>query len=370
MLREIASAAWRGELRTNPGWTTLGKRVTVHSQGGCPMGEAGRSVTDAAGQVHGCEGLYVMDAAAFPTSVGVNPSATIAAIAEYKIEQFIRKKRPGWRARDHQQAEQWMTEHGRAALDPLNVGSIHTRNAPSPEINVIGMKFTEAMQGFWAPVPEGENTIDFANLQAFPDPDQIARFVEAESDGIKSGRAIQVRLTVNIDDLARLIAAERTVQPAKLKISGRTALGLSKSDPGFDIGTGSFLQMFVRPRPDNGTRFFRYHLRSDDNLYELKGLKVLWDAPGFDSWHDTSTLYFENIGPAGRHRGILRVSLETFLGTQLPSMEITGTTDAARKSWALIAFYKYFAGELADIYLKRADALKDVLFKLVTGIHV
>ena len=34
-----------------------------------------------------------MDAAAFPTSVGVNPSATIAAVAEYKIEQFIRGER-------------------------------------------------------------------------------------------------------------------------------------------------------------------------------------------------------------------------------------------------------------------------------------
>ena len=92
VLREIASNAWHGELRTNPGWTTLSKRVTVHSQGGCPMGERGRSVTDAKGEVYGCEGLYVMDAAAFPTSVGVNPSATIAAIAEYKVEQFIRKK--------------------------------------------------------------------------------------------------------------------------------------------------------------------------------------------------------------------------------------------------------------------------------------
>ncbi len=82
VLREIASVAWRGELRTNPGWTTLGKRITVHSQGGCPMGKDGESVTNAAGEVHGCNGLYVMDAAAFPTSVGVNPSATIAAIAE------------------------------------------------------------------------------------------------------------------------------------------------------------------------------------------------------------------------------------------------------------------------------------------------
>ena len=51
-------------------------------------------------------------------------------------------------------------------------------------------------------------------------------------------------------------------------------------------------------------------------------------------------------------------------------MEITGTNDPARKSWALLAFYRYFAGELADIYMQRADAVKDAFFKLVTGIHV
>ena len=89
VLRDIASRGWQGELRTNPAWTTLGRRVTVHSQGGCPMGAPGQSVTNPEGEVHECSGLYVMDAAAFPTSVGVNPSATIAAVAEFKIERFI-----------------------------------------------------------------------------------------------------------------------------------------------------------------------------------------------------------------------------------------------------------------------------------------
>ncbi len=191
VLREIASAAWRGELRTNPGWTTLGKRVTVHSQGGCPMGEHGRSVTDAAGEVHGCDGLYVMDAAAFPTSVGVNPSATIAAIAEYKIELFIQKNRnQSWSAKDHQRASEWITTQRRAVLDPLNHGGVQTRNAPSPAVNVIGMSFTEAMRGFWSPVPEGEAETDFSNLKTFHDQvdDYVKLFVDAESDGIKNGR--------------------------------------------------------------------------------------------------------------------------------------------------------------------------------------
>ena len=56
----------------------------------------------------------------------------------------------------------------------------------------------------------------------------------------------------------------------------------------------------------------------------LNGLKVLSDAPGFDAWHDTSTLYIEGSEPSGRYRGILRVPLDTFLGQQLPSIEISG----------------------------------------------
>ena len=42
-------------------------------------------------------------------------------------------------------------------------------------------------------------------------------------------------------------------------------------------------------------KFFRYHLRYvvDEQPYVLNGLKVLSNAPGFDAWHDTSTLYFE-----------------------------------------------------------------------------
>ncbi len=104
---------------------------------------------------------------------------------------------------------------------------------------------------------------------------------------------------------------------------------------------------------------------------------MLQDAPGFDSWHDTSTVYYE-AGPAQDgeeprvvdERGILRVPLDWFLRNQLPSMDVIGTDDPARKSWALLAFYKYFAGQLTDIYMQRADALKDALFKLVTEIHV
>jgi hypothetical protein len=375
VLREIA-IVWRGELRTNPGWTTLGKRVTVHSQGGCPMGEPGESVTNSDGEVHGCKGLYLMDAAAFPASVGVNPSATIAAVAEYKVEQFIRNTRPGWRAREHEFVQDWIEKAGRDAIDPLNSGLVSSRPRPSEDVNVLGLTFDEEMQGFCAPVTEKQwNGIDFTMLDRFPE--HLNDFLAAESEGLSRAHPpTSIRLKVSVRDLARLVSGDRALDPVKIAVSGLVTIHPSARNTScrrFAISAeDSFLQVFVRPKSSDDKKFFRYHLHYGicDESYVLDGLKVLSDAPGFDAWHDTSTLYFRRTGPDGLQRGVLRLSIETFMRMQLPSMTITGTSDPARQSWALLAFYKYFAGELADVYMKRADALKDALIQLVTRIHV
>lgn len=63
---------------------------TAHPLGGAVLGRA----TDNYGRVHGHPGLYVMDGAAVPGSTGtVNPSLTIAALAERNIEAIVRAGR-------------------------------------------------------------------------------------------------------------------------------------------------------------------------------------------------------------------------------------------------------------------------------------
>lgn len=60
-----------------------GRAHTVHPLGGCPLGERPASaVVSPEGEVFGHEGLYVADGAIVPGAVGVNPSLTIAALAE------------------------------------------------------------------------------------------------------------------------------------------------------------------------------------------------------------------------------------------------------------------------------------------------
>jgi cholesterol oxidase len=68
----------------------LGKFMTVHPLGGCPMGDdPALSVVDDGGAVRGYPGLYVLDGSIVPTSLGVNPSKTIAALAERAVEGIV-----------------------------------------------------------------------------------------------------------------------------------------------------------------------------------------------------------------------------------------------------------------------------------------
>ena len=67
----------------------LGKFMTVHPLGGAPMADdPARGVVDDAGKVHGYSGLYVLDGSIAPSALGVNPSKTIAALAERGAERL------------------------------------------------------------------------------------------------------------------------------------------------------------------------------------------------------------------------------------------------------------------------------------------
>lgn len=74
--------------------------MTAHILGGCPMGEsAADGVVGRDCQVHGYPGLYVVDGSVMPGNPGVNPSLTIAALAEYAMERI--PPRGGARADGH-----------------------------------------------------------------------------------------------------------------------------------------------------------------------------------------------------------------------------------------------------------------------------
>jgi cholesterol oxidase len=68
----------------------LSKFMTVHPLGGCPMADdPAHGVVDDAGRVHGYPGLHVLDGSIVPTALGVNPSKTIAALAERGAARLV-----------------------------------------------------------------------------------------------------------------------------------------------------------------------------------------------------------------------------------------------------------------------------------------
>ena len=64
--------------------------ILSHLFGGCVMGADDlNSVCDPHGKVHGCSGLYIADASAIPTTLGVNPQHTIMALGKVVAEDIL-----------------------------------------------------------------------------------------------------------------------------------------------------------------------------------------------------------------------------------------------------------------------------------------
>jgi len=92
-----ATAATGGTYIANPIWSeSLGRNlVSVHPLGGCVMAEsAEQGVVDDCGRVFSDQGgthpgLHVLDGSVVPSSLGVNPSLTITALAERAMELLL-----------------------------------------------------------------------------------------------------------------------------------------------------------------------------------------------------------------------------------------------------------------------------------------
>ena len=69
--------------------TIFDTATTAHILGGCKMSSSPESgVINQKGQLHGYSNFYVVDGSIVPVNLGVNPSLTITAIAEYIMEKF------------------------------------------------------------------------------------------------------------------------------------------------------------------------------------------------------------------------------------------------------------------------------------------
>jgi len=92
-MHRTLSVATGGEAIVPPTWTILHQLVTPHPLGGCGMAASpAAGVTDHAGRVYNHRGLYVFDGSIVPRAIGLNPSKTIAALAERGVELLLREE--------------------------------------------------------------------------------------------------------------------------------------------------------------------------------------------------------------------------------------------------------------------------------------
>ncbi|WCM22338.1 alpha/beta fold hydrolase [Paraburkholderia bryophila] len=305
---EQATVPLGGKYLRNPISTDVAgnRTVTVHPLGGCGMGEdaehgvvdhLGRVFNGAAGTaVH--EGLYVMDGAVMPMSLGVNPLLTISALAERNCALLAA-------SRDRQ-------------IDYTAKGTAATPPAPK-----IGLRFTETMIGTYTPAVAGEAATS----------------------------PIEFTLTVESNDLADMLG-----NPQHLAHTAGTLTCPALSAQPLTIVDGTF-NLFVVSESDVDERNMNYRMTlasTEGNTYCLTGQKIITRTSPINLWAQTNTLYAEIR--AGAHttgpvlgKATLIITPENFLKQQR-TLEVTNAPDLkTRLEWTL-KFGKFFAGVLFTEY--------------------
>lgn len=303
-----------GRVRFLPTWVFLRTAVTVHNLG-VPMGTDATSGTiDADGGVHGYPGLYVMDGAGIPASTGVNPSATIAAVAERRIEALVRSFTGD---------AQWQAPE-RAAERPAPVPEDDAMRAAKHWQDVRGNAYDPSPR----PVHFREG---MAGAVTMTDPD----------GSIRTER-LQLRLAVEVRD-GRLRVG-RPAPPAP--VAGWATLERTR------VQVHGTLELF----PDTPGTFMRYRLRYTDGRRcrgEASGAKA-HGGGRLPRLRDLVTLPVEidhyQDGARVRGSGVVRISAR---GLVALALSLRG---GGRTAPAAVATLARFAGYFAGTALRRAAA--------------
>ncbi|MFF1379148.1 GMC oxidoreductase [Streptomyces sp. NPDC058308] len=308
------SEALDGRYADSPHWL-LKRIITVHPCGGAPMGRGPvEGVCDAFGEVYGHPGLYVMDAAALPGSVGTNPALTVAALADRACTRLLERRGAHDRHRSAAAAHRWQ-----ATPPPRTLATYAPRGS---------VQFTETMRGLCAP--------------GHSDPATARRAASKEP--------LAVRLTVTVDDIDAFLADPG--HPARVDGWIR-AHGLGGRRP----VTGGEVQVFAPGRTPRH-RELRYQLFVSDATgapRTLVGVKDLAPAPPSRLWAATTTLPYVLLdGHELKDRdgdadivaaGTLSISPAAFL-RQLGTFRVTGP----RGSAAFARFHVFFLDQLRQLY--------------------
>jgi cholesterol oxidase len=294
-------------------WSLIGQPSAPHNLGGCHMGSSrAEGVVDADGRVFDYPGLHVLDGSVVPGAVGVNPSHTIAAVAERCIEATIRRM-PGherWRAPE-------MANAPRIAPPEDRVSIPASGTAPAGAAGG-GIRWRETMSG----------TVTL--------------------DG--SERAAGFTVAISVPDVPAFVAEPSHAGNAAgvVEVAGLTGQG------GAPVEGGSF-HLFL-DAGDASAREMTYTLPFHDTAgrrWTLRGVKDVRGRRVLDFWHATTTLRVR-LEPDDATSVAADGRLQLGAGQVARLISSMRPVGAGRLSdLPLIAwrFARFFGGTLARLYI-------------------
>lgn len=95
---ELIAEKKQGTIVTSYMDSLFGIPTTAHILGGaCLSGNESEGVIDENFEVYNYPGMYIIDGSSIPSNLGVNPSLTITALAEYAMSRFPDKESVSWK---------------------------------------------------------------------------------------------------------------------------------------------------------------------------------------------------------------------------------------------------------------------------------
>ena len=256
-----------------------------------------------------------------------------------------------------------------SALDPL-AGLPERTPRPASEQSyspeTVGLRFFEITRGGTAPRSDSS-----ASEAALPIKDYLA----GESQAQKQGTLIEAKLVAYTSDLSKFLDGK--IDNAHcFYLSGSVSYSRGNSaTETHTVQPGSYLRMFGSDS-DGESKLMTYYIESccEEGIARriLSGRKIMTGNVA-QLWREASSIYVslrgDGIEDAGEI-GVLRVDPADFFLDQIASHEALGTRDAERQAWAIMAFAKFFVGELIALYVPARTLMMLLLKNIVGRTHV
>ncbi|KAK2784915.1 ERAD-associated protein [Emmonsiellopsis sp. PD_33] len=334
-----------GTFINNPFFAALGKQqVTVHPMGGANMSRDGTGEQGATSEfgellsgngrdIH--NGIVVVDGALVPSSLGVNPLATITALAERSVEAVAHK-------------------HGIVIDYDTKNGILDLFGPASKSLPILDDKYHHAVSLIKGAHALTTREIEFSEIMTgyMYIGDDICDHVTAAKAANGSCSSARLFVSVRSWDIDSLTSSDKH----HAMLTGSFACGSLPGSP-FLILRGDFRLFQTDPRtPDTTNIIYDFDMiSSEGDRIHFYGEKIIDPSVTLSPrrvWKAASTLYATLTRRADNvviSRGILNLEPSKFV-SELRTL-IGAGQDQTSKTGALIKFLKYFSKQLGRPFL-------------------